>query len=347
VDRTRIEGEIRRLAPWYYEFDLDGVSTTITPPCDHHGHRKVRLPNVARTILVGSTVLDAACNEGGYSFCALDFGAKHVTGFDAREVNIEKARLVADVRGDENVAFHVSTADEWIAREPEEVDNVFLCGLLYHLSEPWRTIEEYCRLARNGVFVTSLVAGGETGYTDFVEQEGIASAADPSRVSHMPNDSRTIIREFLKNGFLPMYIAENRTRQPEGFWGGCSLYFRRSVSPEPVRSGDGDGIELHLVPRVEFGDEIDVVVYNWGDDALDLVGELVLEGPGGARPSPAMETPFTLTPRVSERDGSASESMFLPVRLHGDQRTATQAHATVRERGSGRVLAERSVQLTS
>ena len=349
VDRKHIEEEVRRLAPWYYEFDLDGVSTRIAPACDHHGHRRVRLPNVARAILVGSTVLDVACNEGGYAFAALDLGAGHVTGFDAREVNIEKARFVAQVRGAANVEFHVASTDSWLERHPPMVDHVFLCGLLYHLPEPWRVVDEYCRLARKGVFVTSVLGGGEDGYTPFPEAEGIAASADPSRTSQMPNTSRTIVREFVRNGFLPMHIAENRTRQPGGFWGGCSLYFRRCgvELAEAARPSEGsDPVELQLVPRSDADEALDIVVYNWSEDPLEVVGELVLEDERGETLGEPRLTQFTLRPRVAEQDGSASESMFLPIRLEQARRLARVAKATVSDRGTGRVLATRRVPLS-
>src|SRR3954447_26233719 len=97
--REEIEREVRRLAPWYYLFDLNGIRTDITRPFDQHGHRTVSIQERFAPYFQGRTVLDVGCNEGGYSFCALDCGAASVVGFDCREINIEKARFVARVRG--------------------------------------------------------------------------------------------------------------------------------------------------------------------------------------------------------------------------------------------------------
>ena len=77
MNRREIEHEVRRLSPWYYRFDLGGVLTDTTPACDRHGHRSVSLTGGER-FLAGRTVLDVACNEGGYSFAALDVGAERV-----------------------------------------------------------------------------------------------------------------------------------------------------------------------------------------------------------------------------------------------------------------------------
>ena len=57
MDRADIEAVVRRLSPWYYRHDLDGVCTDMTPPSDHHGHRTAILPPVAESYLTGSTVL--------------------------------------------------------------------------------------------------------------------------------------------------------------------------------------------------------------------------------------------------------------------------------------------------
>ena len=43
TEREAIRAEVERLAPWYYAFDLHGVRTDLTAPCDHHGHRRVTI----------------------------------------------------------------------------------------------------------------------------------------------------------------------------------------------------------------------------------------------------------------------------------------------------------------
>ncbi len=185
MDRAAIEAEIRRLSPWYYRFDLGGVSTAITPPCDQHGHREVRLPPAAEFLLRGRSVL-------------------------AREARERALRSRVPVR-----------------------------RVLYHLTEPWKTIQQFCPLAREAVFVTCVLAGGDDGYTLFPEQEDIAASADPLQASQMPNTSRTILSEFEKQGFFPAFIAEHR----EPFsWGGCSLVLRN------CRAGPG-----HLAVRRPAG----------------------------------------------------------------------------------------------
>lgn len=226
AERLRIRRQIKRLAPWYYRYDLKGVSTAISPPCDHHGHRTVSIPPGSEALFEGKTVLDVGCNEGGYTFAALEHGAASVDAFDCRSINIEKARFVARVLDYRNVTFQVASCDSWLRDSAHEYDFVFLCGILYHLPEPWRIIHDYCALAKEGVFVTSVLRGGEDGYSPFSEAENIAASLNPDEMSQMPNTSNTLLKEFARHGFFPTHIFEKRVEDLPDLWGGCSLVLR-------------------------------------------------------------------------------------------------------------------------
>lgn len=221
LGRDSIEREVRRLAPWYYRLDLRGVSTDITPACDRYGHRTIG--PWGRGIVENRTVLDVACNEGAWSFAALDQGAAHTVGFDGRPINIEKARFVARVLGYDRAAFHVGTVADW---PHDEYDVVLMCGILYHLAEPWRDIARYAAMARESVWVTSIVGGAAgRGYAPGPERESISASIHPGVDSMIPNNAATIVAEFAKHGFTPV-------RTDEHVWGprgeaGCALLLRR------------------------------------------------------------------------------------------------------------------------
>lgn len=341
MKREEIDAEVRRLSPWYYRFDLDGVRTDLGPSCDHHGHREVSLPAGARLFVRDRTVLDVGCNEGGYAFAALAAGARRLDGFDCRPVNVEKARFVARVRGHSNAAFHVSDADRWIREHPEErFDYVLLCGLLYHLPRPRETIARYCDVAREGVFLTCVLAGGADGYTPFPEEECIAASLDPAELSMMPNTTRTLVKEFEQHGFYPAFIGENRTPR---FWGGCSLLLRncRGVGPERkalARHGMDDEVSVFVLPARD--DEWSVVVYSWIERPLEVEGSLdVLDASGAAllRVGPA---PLHLAARVDRPESAPSISLSFPFRPPA---AWTRIEAEVRERSSGRCLGRTEV----
>jgi SAM-dependent methyltransferase len=342
VNRTELEGEVRRLSPWYYRFDLDGVRTDITAPCDHHGHREVALPPAASLYLQGKTVLDVGCNEGGYSLAALQAGARRLDGVDCRSINVEKARLVARIRGYGNADFHVSDADAWVRENPNaSYDYVFLCGLLYHLPRPWETIRQFTHVAREGIFLTCVLAGGADGYSAFPEAEGIAASHDPSELSMMPNTTRTLAREFEKHSYYPAFVGENKAG---AFSGGCSLFVKncKAVGPDRrplLRRSTTEDVSVYVLPGL--GRDWDVVVYNWLERPLEVEGVLSLLDSSGSLLARIGPVPLRLPARVDRPQAppSLSSSLAFPVPTG----PVARIEAEVRERSTGRCLGDAQV----
>ncbi|MEO0649613.1 MAG: methyltransferase domain-containing protein [Planctomycetota bacterium] len=185
LDTDTIRREVERLAPWYYDFDLAGVRTSETPASDPTGHRTIRFPKVRGGFWAGRDVLDVACAEGAWTFGALDLGAR-VTSFDVREAHLEKARFVAKVRGYTEVEFGLGDCDTWPDQHPDRrFDHVTLCGIIYHVPDPPKTVERYCQVARRSVLVTSPTWGvDDTGYTWWEEDDVIGASRDylPSQI---------------------------------------------------------------------------------------------------------------------------------------------------------------------
>ncbi len=242
MTREEIEREVQRLAPWYYLWDLQGVRTDIVPAFDQHGHREVDVPAQIAHHFSGRSVLDVGCNEGKRGLEALKAGASSLVGFDCREANVAKARFVARVLGIENAEFHRGSVDTWPDERPYDI--VLLCGLLYHLPRPWEAIAKYCAMAREAVLMTCVLAGGRKGYTAWMEGETIGACENPAEASQMPNNSATLIEEFARHGFKPVYHVETdftpgspaariakRVLEPLGLAKrntGCMILFRRT-----------------------------------------------------------------------------------------------------------------------
>lgn len=85
--------------------------------------------------LVGRTVVDLGCLEGGFSLAFAERGADHVVGIEARSLSVERCELARKLRGTERVEFVVADIkDELVKREPFDV--VFAAGILYHVGDP-------------------------------------------------------------------------------------------------------------------------------------------------------------------------------------------------------------------
>lgn len=259
MDQATIRSEVDRLAPWYYQFDLRGVRTDSTPPCDDTGHRQIVFPAIRPGFWRGKRVLDVGCAEGAWSFGALAQGCDAVTAFDCRTSHLEKGRFVAKVLGYDRVQFELGSADRWPELHPDaRFDAVILCGILYHLPAPWQTIERYCRIAGEVILVSSPVWGGDIGWTRWQELDNIAASED-SLDSYMPNDLDTVVAEFAKHGFVPIHVQE--TGHPV-FSGGCGVVFENCAASRMVRheqgGSDPKAVDIHVGVRAG---EVSVSLY--------------------------------------------------------------------------------------
>lgn len=92
--------------------------------------------------------LDIACNEGFYSVELAKRNARHVIGFDAKQINIEKANFVRDYFGYKNVEFFTEDIETIDIKKQGTFEIVFLLGLLYHVENPMLILRKTRALTR-------------------------------------------------------------------------------------------------------------------------------------------------------------------------------------------------------
>jgi tRNA (mo5U34)-methyltransferase len=150
VRPDEIEAKIASFPYWHYEFDLAGHRTPVWgQPHRNRQEERARyffdpLPGLFGGTLSGKRVLDLGCNAGYWSLRAVQAGCDFVLGVDGRQMHIDQASFVFDVKGiDESryefVAGEVFTTD-LAAKGPFEI--VLCLGLLYHVSDPAALIEK-------------------------------------------------------------------------------------------------------------------------------------------------------------------------------------------------------------
>ena len=94
--------------------------------------------------LQGKSVLDCACNAGGYCFWSKELGARQAFGFDVREHWIDQAQFVRNHRtvGDvDGIHFEVRNLYDIDASDCESADVTLFKGIFYHLPLPMRAIQ--------------------------------------------------------------------------------------------------------------------------------------------------------------------------------------------------------------
>lgn len=140
--------QVASFSNWHYEFDLDGVRTPIFNP-DHVNRHLQRgsyffspLVQLAGGSVAGKRVLDLGCNAGYWSLAAIDAGADFVLGIDGRQMHVDQAKLVFDVKEVDTTRYRFERADIFELELPAEPFDIVLClGLLYHVSKPFELME--------------------------------------------------------------------------------------------------------------------------------------------------------------------------------------------------------------
>lgn len=87
-----------------------------------------------RDVLAGARVLDIASHDGRWSMAALEAGAVHVTGIEARPDLVDHAEQTLAAYGAKSGSYRFITGDVFavLASEELEVDVVQCFGFLYH-----------------------------------------------------------------------------------------------------------------------------------------------------------------------------------------------------------------------
>lgn len=108
----------------------------------------------------GKTILEIGPFEGGNSKQLLDLGANKLVGIEANEEFFKKCELVKKQFGLSGAEFINGDCNELLGNDEFQrrykFDSCIASGVLYHMSEPLRTIDLLCRSARE-IFIWTQV----------------------------------------------------------------------------------------------------------------------------------------------------------------------------------------------
>jgi SAM-dependent methyltransferase len=133
---------------WHYRFEFDeGVSTPIYRPDYANRHIQRRRTFFAPLVaacggsLSGRRVLDLGSNAGYWALCAIEAGADFVLGVDGRQMHIDQAQLVFDVKGVDPARYRFELGNIFEHELGEQFDIVLCLGLMYHIAKPVELFE--------------------------------------------------------------------------------------------------------------------------------------------------------------------------------------------------------------
>lgn len=136
---SELNAQFAKLGPWIFQFRIDGQ--------DYGGGISavgdVRIDQFFCFAPKVETILELGSLEGAQSFILAGRpGVRRVLSLEGREANLRKARFVQELLQVRNVEFAQANLEHAELAQFGRFDAVFCCGLLYHLPEPWKLLEQ-------------------------------------------------------------------------------------------------------------------------------------------------------------------------------------------------------------
>jgi tRNA (mo5U34)-methyltransferase len=166
LDRATIREKIDSFSRWHYEFDLAGERTPIHPPNRANAHHERKryffdpMVELCGGSLEDKRVLDLGCNAGFWSLEALERGADFVLGIDGRDMHIDQAEFVFEVKrvDSSKYEFAVGNVIDFDYSNWGEFDVVLCLGLMYHVGKPVELMEAMARVNSDICVIDTLVS---------------------------------------------------------------------------------------------------------------------------------------------------------------------------------------------
>jgi tRNA (mo5U34)-methyltransferase len=164
MTEEQIREGIRELAPFRHAIDLPYGLNTFQDNSAGEGHnnRVRRWPALLEACggsIEGLSVLDVACNCGGWSVEAARSGAKRVLGFDVVDRYIEQANFVKAALAQElpQLEFQNLTVAD-LSPDAVGTFDITLCfGILYHLQDPVSEMQKIASVTERLMFITTML----------------------------------------------------------------------------------------------------------------------------------------------------------------------------------------------
>lgn len=148
MDEADVLDRINSFGQWNYQFDLAGHQTVLDPGViNRHEQRRNYffrpLVSLLGGSLAGKRVLDLGCNQGFWSLAAIENGCDYLLGIDGRQMHIEQARFIFDVKriAKERYDFRCGNIFDLLNDDLGKFDIVLCLGLMYHISKHMTLLE--------------------------------------------------------------------------------------------------------------------------------------------------------------------------------------------------------------
>src|SRR5215211_7034375 len=202
-----IRQKIASFPRWHYQFDLRGNLTPIHKEGRVNRHtqrKKLFFDPVVRLFggsLEGKRVLDLASNAGYWSLASIEAGADYVLGIEGRQMHVDQANLVFEVKEVERDRYDFVLGDifETDIRQFGTFDVVLCLGLMYHISKPVELMEKISEVNDDVLAIDTTMSLAHGSFLELRREptEGFRTAVDRGLVMHPTKQAvRDLVEEF-------------------------------------------------------------------------------------------------------------------------------------------------------
>jgi len=202
-----IRQKIASFQGWHYQFDLKGNLTPIRKKkfVNRHEQRKKHFIEPLAQLFGGSLaakrVLDLACNAGFWSLAAVRAGCDYVLGIEGRQMHVDQANFVFDVKEIEKDRYGFVLGDifETDLRQFGTFDVVLCLGLMYHVSKPMELLEKISEVNDDVLIIDSTLSKAPGSFLELRGQNpnSYMSAVDRTLAMHPTKQAvRDLAEEF-------------------------------------------------------------------------------------------------------------------------------------------------------
>lgn len=219
MNEAQIFDKINSFSRWHYQFELAEHITPIFQAdyVNRHEQRKNyffrSLVNMLGGSLVGKRVLDLGCNAGFWSLCAIESGCDYVLGIDGRQMHIDQAEFVFDVKGiDHNrYDFYCGNVLDLLNENLGKFDIVLCLGLMYHINKPI-TLLEYIAGINTDLLVIDTSLSESKGSILEVRHESLDDPRNAIDYELVLYPTRTAVLEMVRQfGYHAVVLRPNFT----------------------------------------------------------------------------------------------------------------------------------------
>ncbi len=219
VNQLDIAHEFERRKPWVTKFLIQGTEYG----GEFDAMNDDRIGQFFRYFPNARTILELGALEGGHSFAlANPPTVQRVVAVEGRISNIERARFVQRLVSTDKVEFLEANLENFELSTLGNFDATFCSGVLYHLPEPWKLIQQCAQISPN-LFLWTHYAGENEAKETLHGQRGKwheeGGLLDPlsglSKRSFWPTMG-SLIGLLTASGFRTVHLIENELTHANG-----------------------------------------------------------------------------------------------------------------------------------